>query len=135
MDFYSRLFAEKLGGGSRKGDELFKLTVSDNLTVLTEKMFVSNGITKIGSSAFRGCTSLTSVEIPNSVTSIGSAAFYGCSRLKSVKVWANIPPSLGDNAFVYTPSGLRIYVPSGSVNAYKAATNWKNYASKIYRVN
>lgn len=133
MDFYSRLFAEKLGGGSRKGDELFKLTVSDNLTVLTAEMF--DGVTSIGDFVFSNCTSLTSVEIPNSVTSIGSAAFYGCSRLKSVKVWANTPPSLGDNAFVYTSSGLRIYVPSGSVNAYKAATNWKNYASKIYRVN
>ncbi len=40
---------------------------------------IPNGVTSIGSSAFRDCTSLTSVTIPNSVTSIGYQAFYGCS--------------------------------------------------------
>ena len=38
----------------------------------------------IGSDAFRGCSGLTSVEIPNSVTSVGRDAFYGCRALKSV---------------------------------------------------
>ena len=47
--------------------------------------FVGN-ITGIGSSAFRGCSSLESIEIPNSVTSIGYAAFEYCSRLKKVYI-------------------------------------------------
>lgn len=43
-------------------------------------------VTSISSSAFRGCTSLTSIEIPNSITAITSSAFYGCTSLEVVNI-------------------------------------------------
>ena len=43
-------------------------------------------MTSIGDSAFRGCTSLTSITIPNRVTSIGYRAFRGCTSLTSVTI-------------------------------------------------
>ena len=52
-------------------------------------------VTSIGGSAFRNCTSLTSVTIGDGVTSIGKDAFYNCNRLTSVHIsdiaaWCNI---------------------------------------------
>ena len=94
---------------------------------------MSNSVTNIGNSAFGSCSALTSIEIPNSVTSIGSNAFLGCSSLTSVTVLATTPPTLGAAVFP-SSSDLKIYVPAESVEAYKAATNWSDYASKIYAI-
>ena len=49
-------------------------------------LVIGNSVTSIGSRAFLGCTSLTSIEIPNSVTYIGKYAFYGCTNLKTARV-------------------------------------------------
>ena len=65
---------------------------------------VPEGVTSIGSSAFRNCTGLSSVTIPNSVTSIGGESFYNCSGLTSVTI-GNSVTSIGNSAF-YNCSGL-----------------------------
>lgn len=59
---------------------------------------IPNTVTAIGNSAFRGCSSLTSVIIPNSVISIGNWAFENCSGLTSVTI-GNSVVSIGTDAF------------------------------------
>ena len=97
---------------------------------------IPESVTSIGSYAFLGCSSLTSITIPEGVVSIGFRAFYGCSSLESVHCKAIIPPVAERYngswaAFDSNASGRRIYVPMESVEAYKSADGWKDYADSI----
>lgn len=53
---------------------------------IIKRIIIGDGITTIGSSAFRNCFALNSVTIPNSVRTIGEAAFEYCSALTSVTI-------------------------------------------------
>ena len=68
-------------------------------------------VKSIGSSAFRGCTGLTSIEIPNSVTSIGSYAFAYCSGLTSIQIPSSVT-SIVDYAFSGCTGLTSITIPS-----------------------
>ena len=97
-----------------------------NLTSIT----IPNSVTSINQRAFVACRSLSSVTIPSGVTSIGQLCFSDCYNLTSVIVNATTPPTLGASAFNNT-NDCPIYVPCESVNAYRTASNWSTYASRI----
>lgn len=105
-----------------------------NCTSLTS-IYIPSSITSIGDAAFSGCDSLASIVIPNSVTSIGGHAFYNCTSLTSITVKATMPPTLDTRTGVFdNTNDCPIYVPSGSVDAYKAASGWSAYASRIQAI-
>ena len=64
---------------------------------------IPNSVKRIEYKAFGYCTNLTSISIPNSVTSIGDWVFVECANLKSVMI-SNSVTSIGDEVFTYCPS-------------------------------
>ncbi|MBQ4358619.1 MAG: leucine-rich repeat domain-containing protein, partial [Paludibacteraceae bacterium] len=93
----------------------------------TGSFTIPNGVTSIGSTAFGICTGLTSVTIPNSVTSIGRQAFYNFTGLTSMTVEATNPPFYSTTSGIVSNYNIPLYVPAGSVDAYKAADKWKKF--------
>lgn len=96
------------------------------------KVEIGNGVTNIVADACSYCYSLTSCTIGSGVTNIGTSAFASNTALTSVTIYATTPPTLGFT--VFHNSTCPIYVPSASVNAYKAATNWSDYSSRIQAI-
>jgi hypothetical protein len=92
---------------------------------------IPNSVATIGVGAFDNCTGLTSVTIGNGVTSIEGGAFWNCPELTSVTVLRETPPTLVESAFGFDYASLQIFVPAGSVDAYKAAAGWIGYADRI----
>lgn len=98
-----------------------------------ESAVIGNCVTSIGDSVFYGFSQLRTITIPDSVTSIGNYAFYDCSSLQSITVEATTPPTLGSYLF-YNTNNCLIYVPAESLDAYKAASGWSSYASRIQAI-
>lgn len=97
---------------------------------------IPNGITRIESSAFSSCPRLTSVTIPASVTYIGATAFAYNYGISEYHILSTTPPTLANkSAFTNIASDCVMYVPYSEdhsiLKAYKAASNWSTYASKM----
>ena len=97
-------------------------------------------VTEIGEGAFQNNTSLTEVKIPASITSIGAKAFAGCKNLQAITINIIVPINIAvisARGFTRTDDGdvfegvdketCILYVPEGSVDAYKAAPVWKEF--------
>ena len=111
------------------------ITIGDNAFLdcsgLTS-VLIPNSVTIIDNGAFQRCSGMISCTIGSGIINIGNMAFSSCDNLQELFVLANTPPSLGVNAFAY--SSCPIYVPSGSVDTYKAASGWSSYADRIQAI-
>ena len=143
-----------LAGTTYTGDDAAKFAytghMGDNSTLQTIKL--PQGITYIGYFAFNHCSSLTSIDFPVALNTIDNYAFFGCSLLKSIEIPSGVtgigagafgdcsslstatflgetPPVHIGHVFYQCTALSDIYVPAGSVDAYKET--WFEYADKI----
>ena len=94
-----------------------------------ETIELSDELTRIMGAAF-GASNLKKITIPSSVSRIDDFAFRQCENLNKFVCLPTTPPTLGSDVFLDSPNVV-IYVPSESVEAYKAASGWSTYADKI----
>ena len=87
------------------------------------------GITSIGSRAFYGCSGLTSLNLPADITYIGLYAFYGCSGLTSLTIPTGVS-IINEYAFYDCSSLTRLDLPSSIREIYHSAfMNCRNLTS------
>lgn len=135
---------------TRVGDEVFlgcisliKCIMTDNVSDIGQSLFYNDynlttlilskniNISSIPYSMCRNCRSLTEIIIPSGIKELSSNCFNNCNKLSSIKMLPATPPTLSSTAFTNTSTDLQIIVPVGTSAAYKAATNWSEYADKI----
>jgi hypothetical protein len=84
----------------------------------------------IGIQCCHNCANLKNILFGSELTSIGGEGFNNLPALESVVLQSTTPPSLGSYVWNGTNNCL-FYVPDSSVEAYKTASGWSSYASRI----
>ena len=110
-----------------------------------KNVVIGEGITEIPSNAFYMEVGITDVTLPSTLTVIGMDAFGECENIETITCDAITPPTLaedGNESYVFYVNDAEwnvvpistitaINVPAASVDAYKAAAGWSDYADKI----
>lgn len=99
-----------------------ELILPEKLTYIADGVFdncwgltgvdIPYGVTRIGTSAFYGCSSMTWISIPESVTLIEGAAFQNCWSLKSIVLPDGIT-ELKENLFAACSKLTAVTFPEG----------------------
>ena len=98
-----------------------------NCTSLNDVKF-HRGLKVIGDYVFFGCEGLTKLMLPETVDSLGSSVFNSCTNITSVESRAMTPPAVySDKIFSPFVANATLIVAKSSLEAYKAATGWKNF--------
>lgn len=116
---------------------------------------LSETLDKVGDRCFCGCNSLREIVFPDSVYELGSTLFYQNYSVTAITIGSGVriisgnygifgctsftckattPPTLNGSLSFRNGSDYKIFVPSESVEDYKNASRWSNYADHIYPI-
>lgn len=91
---------------------------------------ISPIITRIEQGAFANCNRLTSVIIGKNVRYIGYSVFGSCNSLTEMTILATTPPELAGTSAISSATNI-IYIPAGTIDAYRTAANWSDISNKF----
>lgn len=94
-------------------------------------MIIGDGVTKIGTSAFAICKSLTSITIGKKVKKIENHTFENAPILECYS-YSDIPPTIVDQPFNAIRPEAVLYVPTGSGKEYKS--KWGRFFDNIVEI-
>ena len=87
---------------------------------LKGRYFIKEGVKVIGDRTFKGCYSLTSINIPDGVTNIGDFAFTRCRSLTCINIPSRVT-NIGEGAFAFCISLTNIDIPNNVTNIGEGA--------------
>ena len=117
---------------------LRSVVITDKETEISENEFygctnlknvsIGDGVESIGNWAFSGCSSLDYFAFGTALKTIGKEAFSDCTAVTRISSRAATPPTCGSQALDdINKWTCTLSVPSGGVNVYQAANQWKEF--------
>jgi len=148
---YSSISGNVTSGTFQRCTSLTSATISNSVKTIGEYAFNScSGLTRINSDtdgvfnipegvlsirmyAFAHCPMLKHIVFPSTVTYMEVGTVSYSNNIESITILATTPPNTDSWE---APLGVNrtIYVPSGSVQAYKTAKGWSGYSSYIQAI-
>ena len=89
------------------------------------KVFLSEGLLTIGTSAFYNCDKLPSLSIPSTVTQVDCNAFEGSAKLTQLVFYPLAPPTvMGAYSGLQLQKETNIYIPDDAYDAGSYGEKW-----------
>ena len=136
VDFIQNLFDGNFTGKLVVPDGILKITKQYSIcfSKLTSLVF-PDSVIEVGSRAVESCYEMRRIEFGVGLQVLNSSAIEGARSLRDVVIKATVPPTIAGPS-PFSRYGVlnqvdNVYVPAGSVNAYKSAPGWQEGASKI----
>lgn len=134
----------QIGMFSFYASQALSLSIPSSISIIPDSAFaywvkatdlvLPEGVTRVGSSAFSSWSKGKYLTLPESLAIIEAGAFSDWVECLEIRCLRTTPPTLGSSVFQSLKSTCVIKVPSASLAAYQAATNWSAHASKMIGV-
>ena len=129
-----------IGSNAFRSSTITGITFPDSIVSIGQYAFFScagltsiklnEGVTTVANQWIWQTNSMTLIDFPSTMTTMNGLAFQTNGRIRFTCICRAVtPPSLGDSN--YTNALLAFYVPDDSVDLYKAASKWADFATKI----